>query len=102
MHLPSLLRRLPPLLRNFYFVTSVLFAVWLLFFDQNDLLSRYRQQAKIRELRDQQHYYEEKIEEVREDRNELMTDPARLEKYARERYFMKRPGEDVYVIVEEE
>ena len=94
-------RRLPPFVRNFYFLTALLFVVWMLFFDQNDVWSQYKLGAAVRELQAQEVYYQQKIKEVEKDRDELTTNPELLEKFAREKYFMKRPTEDVYLVVEE-
>ena len=46
--------------------------------------------------------YLEKMEEVEKDRRALMGNADLLEKYAREKYLMKRPNEDVFIIVEKE
>ncbi len=72
--------------------------VWLTFFDSNDLLSQYRLTAKKHDLEQTKAFYQEKIEEVKSDRAALQ-DPEQLEKIAREKYFMKKEGEDVYVVV---
>ena len=53
-------------------------------------------------LEDEKAFYTEKIEEVKEDRAELLSDDELLEKFARENYLMKKPDEDVYVVVEDE
>lgn len=52
-------------------------------------------------MEEQKSYYLEKIEEVKKDREELMSDDRLLEKFAREKYFMKKETEDVFIIVEE-
>jgi len=74
---------------------------WLTFFDSNDLLSQYRLATKKRDLEQRKKFYQEQIEEVKHDRVAL-EDPEQLEKIAREKYFMKRENEDIYVIVPEE
>jgi len=73
----------------------------MLFFDANDFISQYRLKSKLKNLKDQKHYYIKKIEEVKKDREELLNNPELLEKFAREKYLMKKKGEDVFVIVEE-
>ena len=99
MKLPE---QIPPIFKNFYFVTSVIFLIWMLFFDSNDLFSQFRLSSKLRTLEHEMEYYQEKIEEVKDDREELLSNDELMEKYARERYFMKKPNEDLYVIVEKE
>ena len=95
-------KKLSPLFRNFYFVSSVSFLVWLTFLDSNDLISRFKLGAKMRSLQNEKEYYQEKITEVEKDRKELMTNQELLEKFAREKYLMKKETEDVFIIQEED
>jgi len=96
-----MLKRLPPLFRNFYIITSISFLVWLTFLDSNDLISRFKLGAKMRSLQNEKEYYQEKITEVEKDRKELMTNKELLEKFAREKYLMKKETEDVFIIQDE-
>lgn len=95
-----MLKKLPPIFKNFYSVGILFFIVWMLFFDSNDLISRYRMGAKLRELESEKEYYLEKIEEVKKDQNELMGNNESLEKFAREKYLMKKESEDIFIIEE--
>ncbi len=95
-------KRLPPLFRNFYVVASISFLVWLTFLDSNDLISRFKLRAKMRSLQNEKEYYQEKITEVEKDRKELLTNKELLEKFAREKYLMKKETEDVFIIQEED
>lgn len=94
-------KHLPPYARNFYFLFSMFFLVWMLFLDSNDVFTQLNLSRKLSDLESQKKYYLEKIEEVRQDREELLSDSELLEKFARERYKMKKPTEDLYIIVEE-
>lgn len=96
-----MLKRLPKAFRNFYVVTGLIFFVWMVALDSNDLISRYRLSAKLRSLENEKVYYKEKIKEVEQQRSELFGDRESLEKFAREKYLMKKPSEDVFIIVEE-
>jgi cell division protein DivIC len=102
MQLPSFLFPILRVLRNFYFLTGAAFVVWMLLFDGNDLGKQYDMYRKWQELRNEKEYYESSIEAVKHDRAELLSSPALLEKFAREKYLMKRPGEDVFVLVPKE
>ncbi|MGE0589360.1 MAG: septum formation initiator family protein [Cyclobacteriaceae bacterium] len=93
-------RKVPPLFRNFYFLATVFFLVWMTFIDSNDLITRAKMGSKLRSLEREKEYYQEKIVEVEKDRQELMTNKELLEKFAREKYLMKKESEDVFVIVE--
>jgi cell division protein DivIC len=94
--------RLPSYLRNFYVLTGALFFVWLLFFDSNDLITQYKLGSKHAELEETKDFYQEKIEEVKADREALLNNDELLEKVAREKYYMKEEGEDVFVVVEKD
>ena len=96
-----MIKKLPPLFRNFYMVSSLCFVVWLTFLDSNDLISRFKLGSKLRSLENEKEYYHEKIKEVEKDRTELMTNKELLEKFAREKYLMKKETEDVFIIQEE-
>lgn len=77
------------------------FLVWMLFVDSNDIYSQYKLKKKLSDLEGEKEYYVEKIEEVEKDRQELLSDEELLEKFAREKYLMKKKEEDLYIIVEE-
>jgi cell division protein DivIC len=96
-----MLTRIPPIFRNFYVLTGIIFVVWMLFLDSNDFMSRYKLSAKLRALENEKEYYEQKIKEVEKDQEELFGDRQSLEKFAREKYLMKKDNEDVFIIVEE-
>ena len=85
---------------NFYLITGVGFLLWMLFFDSNDFYSQYLLRSKLNELEEKREYYQEKIKEVEKDREALLRDKDKLEEFAREKYFMKKDNEDVFVIVE--
>lgn len=95
-----MLKKLPPAFRNFYIVTGLCFLVWMLFLDSNDLISRFKLGVKLRNLDREKAYYQEKIADVEKDRHELMTDRELLEKFAREKYLMKKETEDIFIIQE--
>jgi cell division protein FtsB len=96
-----MLRRLPSIFRNFYFLTGTAFLIWITFLDSNNLIARFSLSSKLNGLEREKEFYEGKIEEVAKDQQELFGTEETLEKYAREKYLMKRESEDVFVIVEE-
>jgi cell division protein DivIC len=89
-------------IRNFYLVTLTLFAFWMLLFDSNDVVTQVVNYSKLKRLGRERTYYLSKIAEVEQDRKELLDSPELLEKFAREKYLMKRPTEDLYLVVEQE
>ena len=94
-------KRIPKAFKNFYVVALAIFFIWMLALDSNNLISRYQLSSKLNSLEDEKEYYEEKIKEVQKDRDELFGDRESIEKFAREKYLMKKEKEDIYVIVEE-
>jgi cell division protein FtsB len=95
-------RKLPPVFKNFYFIVGVIFIVWMLFIDSNDLYSQFKKRGKLRELEQQKAYYTQMIKEVEKDREELLSNNELLEKFAREKYLMKKESEDLYILVVED
>ncbi|WP_114778269.1 FtsB family cell division protein [Botryobacter ruber] len=94
-----MLKRVPKIFRNFYFITTTLFLIWMLFFDSNDFITQFHMSRQLSEKESEKEYYLEKMEQVEKDRKELMSNPELLEKFAREKYLMKRPNEDVFILV---
>ncbi|UII22998.1 FtsB family cell division protein [Fulvivirga ligni] len=93
--------KLPKFTKNFYFIFSFFFLIWMLFIDANDLITQFQLKQQKDDLEDEKSYYLEKIEDVKKDRQELLSNDKLLEKFAREKYFMKKESEDLFVIVEE-
>ncbi|MEQ6121968.1 septum formation initiator family protein [Reichenbachiella sp. MALMAid0571] len=96
-----MLDKLPKFTRNLYFLGGVIFIVWMLFFDANDFYSQYQLKSKLNDLEHQRDHYLEEIEKVKKDREALLNDKLQLERFAREKYYMKKEGEEVFIIVEE-
>jgi len=94
-----MIKKLPPFVKNFYFIVGVVFIIWMLFIDSNDLYSQFKKQKKLEELENQKAYYALKIKEVEKDREELLSNEELLEKFAREKYLMKKESEDLYIVV---
>lgn len=74
----------------------------MVFLDNNDLISQMRLSSKYNDLIEEKEYYQEKIKEVEIDREGLLSDEELLEKFARERYLMKKENEDLFIVVQNE
>ncbi len=94
--------RIPKIFKNFYFIAGLVFLIWMIFLDNNDLISQLRLSSKYNDLIKEKEYYQEKIEEVEVDRQGLLSDDELLEKFARERYLMKKETEDMFIVVEKD
>jgi cell division protein DivIC len=95
-----MLIKLTKLFRNFYFLTIVGFLSWMVVLDSNNFIARYKLSSKLNSLENEKEYYQDKIKEVQKDHNELFGDRASLEKFAREKYLMKKESEDIYIVIE--
>ena len=95
------MNRLLELLRNKYFLSVAAFIVWMLFFDKNDMLAQYEYKTEVSKLQEEKDFYVKEIAQVKKDLSELSTNLGMAEKFAREKYFMKKDNEDVFVIVKE-
>ncbi|MCJ7821137.1 MAG: hypothetical protein MUP53_08025 [Bacteroidales bacterium] len=91
--------RLPPWMRNRYMITILIFILWLLLLDPNNLISRVRELNTRNRLIREKEYYMGRIEEDKRKLEELRTNNDNLEKFAREQYHMKKPDEDLFIIV---
>jgi cell division protein FtsB len=96
------MKRLIELFQNKYFVCYVAFVVWMLFFDRNDMLSQYEYRSEVNKLEAEKGFYEVETAHVKKDLTELTTNLNTAEKFAREKYYMKKDNEDVFVIVKKQ
>ncbi len=96
------MKRFFELLRNKYFIIALAFTVWMLFFDRNDLMSQYEYHTQLNKLEAEKEFYIKESEKAIKEEKELSTNRDMLEKFAREKYLMKKDNEDVFVIIKEE
>src|ERR1051325_4310368 len=93
------MKRIPSWLKNKYVLSIIVFFVWMMFFDRNDFISQFSYRQDLKKLETDKEYYQKEIEQNKKDYQELMSDPKHLEKFARERYMMKKDNEDIFLIV---
>lgn len=96
-----MLNKLPRYAKNFYFLFGAFFLIWMIFIDSNDFYTQFKLRKKLSDLENEKEYYLEKIKEVQKDREGLLSNQDLLEKFAREKYLMKKDSEDLFIIVEE-
>jgi cell division protein DivIC len=88
----------PAWIRNRYTLSLGCFVVWMLFFDRDDVLTQWSRQRQLDELKRSSDYYRREIVRTRGELDSVTVDPATIERIARERYLMKRDGEELFVI----
>lgn len=74
----------------------------MLFFDNNNFISQYSSRQKLSRLEADKEYYQKEIAENSESLEDLITNKQTLEKFAREKYLMKKKDEDIFILVEED
>lgn len=87
------------LITNKYIIASLAFVALLFFSDRNSILDQYKLRKQYLKQKAEHKFYQEQIEKAKREREELFTSDKNLEKFAREKYLMKRDDEDVFVFV---
>ena len=87
--------------KNKYLIATILFIVWMLFFDHNDIFLHLQYRKELNELKADKKYYQEQIDLTRKEVDLIKSNPKAMEKVAREQYLMKKDDEDVFVVGEE-
>lgn len=85
--------------RNKYVIASTAFIIVMLFLDHNDIFVQLDRQRQLKELTASKDYYEQQIEQTRKNLSNLENNPVAIEKYAREKYLLKKDNEDLFVVV---
>ena len=86
--------------KNKFFLATIVFIVWLVIFDKNNMVDQLQRRNDYMKLKDEASYYEQEIEKARAERDELFTNTATLEKFAREKYFMKKDNEELFIMID--
>lgn len=84
-------------LSNKYVLILIFFIVWMVFFDTNSYFIHRELNEDIESLEKTKERYQEEIEKDRAF-IEKMADSNEMEKYAREKYYLKKENEDIYII----
>lgn len=92
------LTHIPSWLKNKYLLTGLLFVVWMLFFDPKDILSDFERRAKLNDLEKNEQHLKQMISESQQELHLLKNNARSIEKYAREKYMMKKDNEDLFII----
>ena len=85
-------------MKNKYLITGLGFIAWMLFMDRNDLPTQWKRVQELRTLQQSEKNMDKQISDTKQELDLLKTNPSTLEKYAREKYMMKRDNEDLYII----
>ena len=95
----NLLTHIPSWLKSKYVLTGIGFVIWMVFFDDRDLITtHFRHTDELKKLEQSKMYYQQQIATTKTELEQLRSNPSTIEKYAREKYLMKRDNEDVFLI----
>lgn len=96
-----MIKRIPRPLKSKYALAALAMLMWITFFHNNDLISQVSSRMKLQQLKEEQQYYRDQIEETKAAIHDLTTNMESLEKFAREHHHMKKDDEDLYLVVYE-
>ena len=82
---------------NKYIWVLLFFSTWMIFLDNYSYFDHHILDKQIEELQDNKKYYQDEIKKDQLNIKQLKN-PEQIEKYAREKYYMKKDSEDIYLI----
>ena len=86
------------IITNKYLIAFAAFAVWMFFFDRNDVPLQIQRFNELNTLQNSEIMLTQQIAETKHELEQLKTNPETLEKYAREKYMMKKDNEDLFIV----
>jgi cell division protein DivIC len=89
------------ILGSTYILILIMFSVWMIFFDTNSYFIQKELDDEIEALEGNKEFYKSEIEKDKVFLNK-MEDSNEMEKYAREKYYLKKEGEDIFIIENED
>ena len=92
--------KLPPFLKNKFVLVTVALLVWVTFFDSSNWIKQAKLKSEIEDLKEQKKYYLNEIQKDSIALFDLTNNQETQEKFAREKYLMKKENEDVIVILD--
>lgn len=96
----DLYQKLPAPLRNKYLITFIVFLVWIFFIDKFDIITQIKMNKEFKQLKEQQEFYKSEVEKDSTIIYNLNNNPEEQERFARERFLMKKDNEDLYIVRE--
>ncbi|MBN2175752.1 MAG: septum formation inhibitor [Bacteroidales bacterium] len=95
-------RKFSPRLKNKYVIAILVFLIWMMFFDRNNFIHQIRLVSTLNGLDDQRVYYLEEIKKDSAELSTLLNDTSQLERFAREKYLMKKDNEDIFIVLDKD
>ena len=76
----------------------LVFTIWVGFFDPKDIGVIYSKEEKLKDLQQSESILLKNIKDTKDELNQLKSNAGTIEKYAREKYYMKKDNEDVFIV----
>ncbi len=92
-------KKIPAPFKNKYFLVTTILVAWLVFIDKHDILTNWHLQQTLNEMKEDKQYYKDRIREAHEDQIDILNNK---EKFAREKYYLQKSNEDVFIMIEPE
>jgi|688.fasta_scaffold83473_6 hypothetical protein len=86
---------------NKYKITIILFIIWVVFIDNNSFITLYSRYKQINEINKQISFYKVELSKTEEEYKALFNKKTYFEKFVRERYFLKKENEDLFIFSQE-
>lgn len=96
------INNIPKPLKNKHIITLVLFSIWIIFIDDYNLIKQYQLKQDINKLEKKKEYYISEIEKDSIKLYHLRNTKEEQEKFAREKFLMKKENEDIFIIRKKE
>ncbi len=85
-----------------YWLVSLSALTWMLVFDSNNFIDLIELRSEVSDLKEKRSYFKSEIINVRNSEKELFSNNRNLEKFAREKYLMKKDNEDLFIITQKD
>ena len=97
-YLKNLYEKITSYLKNKYVIIITLFIIWIVFFDNYNLIRQSKIKKEIKQLEENKNFYSKEIKKDSTEYHELLNSDEKKEKFAREKFLMRKENEDVYII----
>ena len=93
-------KKLVKTLANKYLIAFIVFSIWMIFIDDNNIFFLRKNVNKLKEYRVEKAFFLEKIRKDSIRLQEMKANAKNLDKFAREEFLMKKKDEDIFLIIE--
>ena len=94
----ELINKIPKPVKNRYTLTLLFFFLWIVFIDDYNLIKQYNLKKEVTKLQNLKKYYLEEIKKDSTEYHQIKKNKQKQEKFAREKFLMKKDNEDIFII----